>query len=411
MNFQKQNITNYNLYDTPVDNMFIGEYMATAPGDYVKVYLLALMYAELSVPSDHDSLARELGVPVEEVLLAWNHWEKLGLISKKYPDPDNKLRYTVEILNIREARFGRMPAASTGAKARVELADEELAQLYRDIEATTGRLFEGKEMQEIVSWMSDLGIAPDVILFAYKYCAQNRRTTRYRYVRAVLKNWTEQGLRSVADIEEHLEQTDARHFLHRRILKALGFSRNPTEEERRIMNTWFDELDYDIERVLEACRKTSGISNPNINYINSVLVAWKKEETGRGGDSSDSLYSQVMALYEKERAENDIRTKENLSTVFTRVPRVRNILSELREASYRMSKAMLMGINGEDAVRREQKTIDELQSEKELLLSENGFEPDITETVYTCKACRDTGTLESGERCPCFKEKAEQLLG
>ena len=48
MNFQKQNITNYNLYDTPVDNMFIGEYMATAPGDYVKVYLLALMYAELS---------------------------------------------------------------------------------------------------------------------------------------------------------------------------------------------------------------------------------------------------------------------------------------------------------------------------------------------------------------------------
>ena len=176
------------------------------------------------------------------------------------------------------------------------------------------------------------------------------------------------------------------------------------------MNTWFDELDYDIERVLEACRKTSGISNPNINYINSVLVAWKKEETGRGGDASDSLYSQVMALYEKERAENDIRTKENLSNVFTRVPRVRDILSELREASYRMSKAMLMGVNGEDAVRREQKTIDELQSEKELLLSENGFEPDITETVYTCKACRDTGTLESGERCPCFKEKAEQLL-
>ena len=410
MNFSKQNITNYNLYDTAVDNMFIAEYMATAPGDYVKAYLLALMYADLSVPCTNESLARELGLTVEEILLAWNHWEKLGLVRKKYPDPENKLRYTVEFLNIREARFGRTPVAARHKDGSATLSDQDLALLYRDIEAVTGRLFEGREMQEIVIWLTDYSIAPDVILFCYKYCMRNRKTSKYRYVGAVLKDWVQQGLRTVADVEQHLENTDARHFLHKRVLKALGFSRNATEEERRIMDTWFDEMEYDIERVLEACRKTSGISNPNINYINSVLVAWKKEETGRGGDASDSLYSQVMALYEKERAENDIRTKENLSNVFTRVPRVRDILSELREASYRMSKAMLMGVNGEDAVRREQKTIDELQSEKELLLSENGFEPDITETVYTCKACRDTGTLESGERCPCFKEKAEQLL-
>lgn len=411
MEFQKQNITNYNLYDTPVDNMFIGEYMATAPGDYVKAYLLALMYAGLSVPCSNDSLARELGLTVEEILMAWNHWEKLGLVRKKYPDPENRLRYTVEFLNIREARFGRT-TSSVGKKGGAPvLSDQELSQLYRDIEAVTGRLFEGREMQEIVSWVSDLGIAPEVILFCYKYCLRNRKTSKHRYVGTVLKDWNQQGLRTVAALEQHLEETDARHFLYKRVLKALGFSRNATEEERRIMDTWFDELDYDIEKVLEACRKTSGISNPNINYINTVLTAWKKEESGGvvKGDS-ESLYKRVMELYEKERAANEIRTRENLEQVFAKAPRVRDILRELRETSYRMSKAMLMGVNGQDAVRRENENIRRLAQEKESLLEAAGFAPDMTETVYTCKECRDSGLLENGERCPCFKEKAEGLL-
>jgi len=411
MNFQKQNITNYNLYDTAVDNMFIAEYMATAPGEYVKAYLLALMYAGLSVPCTNETLARDLDMTVEEVLLAWNHWEKLGLILKKYPDPENRLRYTVEFLNIREARFGKAPASSAHKAGAVRLTDQELAQLYRDIEAVTGRLFEGKEMQEIASWLTDYSVAPDVILLCYKYCMRNRKTSKYRYVGTVLKDWVQQGLRTVADVERHLEDTDARHFLHKRVLKSLGFSRNATEEERRIMDTWFDDMDYDIDRVLEACRKTSGISNPNINYINSVLVAWNKEENGASpAGESESLYKRVMALYEKERTNNEIRTRENLEQVFQKAPRVQDILREMREASYRMSKAMLMGVNGQDAVRREQETIDGLLSEKERLLAEHGLAPDITETVYTCKECKDSGFLESGERCSCFKEKAEGLL-
>lgn len=411
MEFQKQNITNYNLYDTAVDNMFIGEYMSTAPGDYVKAYLLALMYAGLSVPCTNDSLARELGLTVEEVLMAWNHWEKLGLIRKNCPDPENRLRYTVEFLNIREARFGRTPVASGKKKGVLVLSDQALAQLYRDIEAVTGRLFEGREMQEIVSWITDLGIAPEVILYCYKYCMRNRKTSKYRYVGTVLKDWNQQGLRTVAALEQHLEENDARYFLYKRVLKALGFSRNATEEERRIMDTWFDELDYDIEKVLEACRKTSGISNPNINYINTVLTAWKREETGGPvkGDA-DSLYKRVMALYEKERGDNEIRTRENLEQVFAKAPRIRDIIRELREASYRMSKAMLMGANGQDALRREEEIIRRLTGEKESLLKASGFSPDMTETVYTCRACRDTGLLENGERCPCFKEKAEGLL-
>ena len=54
MDFKKQNIQNYFLYDTKVDNLFISEYMPGAPANAVKVYLLASMNAEANIPSDNN---------------------------------------------------------------------------------------------------------------------------------------------------------------------------------------------------------------------------------------------------------------------------------------------------------------------------------------------------------------------
>ena len=48
MNFKKEIIKDFYLRDTNVENIFINEYMAQAPGNYVKVYLFALMYADFA---------------------------------------------------------------------------------------------------------------------------------------------------------------------------------------------------------------------------------------------------------------------------------------------------------------------------------------------------------------------------
>jgi hypothetical protein len=46
LNFTKAKTENYYLHDTPVANIFIAEFMPDALGDYVKVYLYALMQME-----------------------------------------------------------------------------------------------------------------------------------------------------------------------------------------------------------------------------------------------------------------------------------------------------------------------------------------------------------------------------
>ena len=59
MGFIKEKTRDYFLLDTSVENIFINEYMAGAPGDFVKVYLFALMYAGLGVGADQRGHRKE----------------------------------------------------------------------------------------------------------------------------------------------------------------------------------------------------------------------------------------------------------------------------------------------------------------------------------------------------------------
>ena len=58
MGFRKEKIKDYFLLDTDVENMFIIEYMANAPGDFVKVYLFGRMYADLGMDVSNEEIAR-----------------------------------------------------------------------------------------------------------------------------------------------------------------------------------------------------------------------------------------------------------------------------------------------------------------------------------------------------------------
>ena len=424
MKFKRQSIRDYYLHDTRVENMFINEYMGQAPGDYVKVYLLALMYADISVPLENDIIAKQLSVADEEVLMAWTYWEGQGLIKKHYKDPKDKFNYQVEFLDLRELVYGKKAPAKKAGPAVPEalkplLEDNVLAEMYREIEEITGRLLGGQEPAGILTWIEDLGVSPSLIVYAYSYCTANRGNNKYKYVGAVVKEWAEKGVKTVEEAESHLRENDSRHYLYKRVLKELGFMRNPTAQEKRVMDTWFDDLGFEVEKVLEACGKTSGISNPNINYINSILVAWSKGDTGASRATAGSKaapagagskINRVMRSYDEDRARNEGIVEKRRAEVYGRVPEIKEIDERVRELGFSISKIMLSGRSDAKAKIKESKDrIDRLNEEKAFLMTENNFKIDYMDPIYTCTLCRDTGVLDSGERCSCFAKKLAGL--
>lgn len=410
MNFSREKTENYLLFDTHIDNIFISEYMAAARGEWVKLYLLACMYAELRQPADNAKLAAQLGMSPESVDEAWAYWESQGLVSRVYPDGADHSRYDIVFRSLREEVFGRRSSAAPSKKELPQLDDRQLSQLYRSIEELTGRLLDAREPEAVAAWISEYGMDPQVILLGYRYSMENGKSSKYRYVGAILKDWRAKGLMNRAQVEEYLADNDRHYAFYKRVFKELGFRRTPTEPEKQIMNKWTDEYGFSLERVLEACKKTTGISNPNLNYINSVLLAWYREEhRSEAPVSRESLFARVSAQYEKDRVENEKKTAQNRERIFAQVPRIKEIASEIREESFKLSRLMLTG--NRPKIEELKKRMDGLYKERVALLTENGFAPNALDPVYTCAKCRDTGLLEDGSRCTCFAEKAERLGG
>ena len=193
-----------------------------------------------------------------DIRKAWTYWADMGVVRKFKVDGSDQ----VEFVNLKERLYGKnkaadkKPQAESPAPAKMILSDKSMQNMYKSIERILGRVMNGTEMMEILSWINDYNAAPEIIVYAYSHC-KGKNIDRINYVGAVVKRWVDEGLNDVLAVEEFLARIDQRALLYKRVYKALGFIRNATEEEMKIMDRWFDEMGYDIDKVLEACKKTS----------------------------------------------------------------------------------------------------------------------------------------------------------
>ncbi len=464
MNFKRRKLKNAYLGDTQVENIFLAEYMPDAEGLFVKVYLLALMYADEDGISNKD-LAAYLNVNEEEVLRAWSYWESCGIIKKRYNRVDDKLDYAVEFLNLKEQIFGlkgiseaaiagaqqlgdavignsspvensqslRSGSAASGSvmsgnqslggsgdtSFSISMNDTVLKDTFSEIEDVTKRALEGREAESIVSWICSEGVAPEYVIYVYRYCVERCGKNSFNYVARVLDEWQRKGIKTCAQAEQYLDETDLRRSQYRRIMQALGFNRNATEKEKSLIDSWFDEMGFGIDKILEACGRTSGISNPNMNYINKVLINWYNESKGISGKAAgasgaqgiktgSSIAAEMKKLYTQLTEKNERELRERKTQVYKAIPRIKEIEDLLQKNNYSLTRAALKGDKAEKKKLEEEH--DSLIEEKLYTLTENDFSPDYLEMHYACSKCKDSGILDSGERCSCYSEYMKRFV-
>ena len=372
MGFRKEQINDYFLLDTGVENIFINEHMASAPGDFVKVYLLALMYANLSLDITNEEIARHLSLELEDVLKAWTYWEKLGAVKKIKKNPEDKFEYDIEFIVLKEQLYGKSSRKVyiSEQNAQAQMADKEIKDMFAAIENITGRVISGTELMEVLSWINDFGAAPEVIVYGYSYCVQKKKKD-IKYIAAVIKAWASEGLRDVISVEKYLSENEKKQYLYKRVFQALGFMRNATEEERRIMDTWFETMEFTLDKVLEACSKTSGIANPNINYVNKVLINWYEERKGGGngpdGERKSLTAGEISRYYEALRSKNEAEAEERRRAVYDAVPKIKEIEDELTDMSSQMSKIIISdSVDRKSLMEQLKRRMDALNTEKAL---------------------------------------------
>lgn len=409
------------LLDTEVENIFISEYMITAPGDYVKVYLYALMCAESGQSVTEERLAKLLMTDTVQIQRALLYWQEKGVIKrhKEAGSEEDKIEFASLKEKMLDGFAANTEAADTGTESAGSgnfgiggsgLGNEKLADMIKSIEKIIERPLGGREPVEIFSWIDDFGAAPEVIVTAYSYCKKEYKKDAAAYVGKVVKEWTLAGLSDVAKVDEYLGEIEKNRFLHKRVFKALGFMRNPTEAEKKIMDTWFSDMEYSIDKVLEACSKTSGISNPNLNYINKILTDWYKEKHGTvPGEEGHVTVGYVLKYYDYIRNEAEAAARARKQEIYEKLPEIKELDEKIKSAGVETGRLMISGRpDRREAALKMKKSVDKMLADKAAILAENSYPIDYMEVKYLCSLCGDTGTTENGERCSCFGQRMEE---
>ncbi|MDD4377122.1 MAG: DnaD domain protein [Eubacteriales bacterium] len=414
MNFTREKIKDFYLLDTKVENIFINEYMAAAPGDFVKVYLFALLYAEYEMPMTNEMMAKQLNLSEDKILKAWTYWEEMGAIKRNYVDKPGKFDFNIEFINLKELFYGK--AAYRDESEAIEVEEEDIfnnpkiKDMFGEIEKDLSRGLSSTEIETITRWMVDYKATPEVICFGVKYCVQ-RNKTNIKYIETVISRWCEDGCNSVEAVKEHLDEVDQKYYRQKRVLKALGFTRNATEAEKTIIDCWFDQLNFNMDRVLEACEKTAGISNPNINYVNKVLENWSNDAKKKGNDvnKKNTVNQSVLNQYFeflREKAERE--AAERKAEVYAKLPFIEEIDEEIKRLSSKLSKTLILGTGNNEEGKNIKKEMDRLAADRAVALTENNYEMDYTDIRYACEKCNDTGITDIGEKCNCIKQRIEE---
>lgn len=250
---------------TPVENMFLMEYLPSAPDDCLRVYLYARLlcaYPEQdAAEAGVADVARALRLTDEAVEEAFRYWEREGLVRR---------------LSDRPPTYALLPMRGVAQPSEM---DRQYYQ-FRDFNAALQRLFGDVilhgEVEIPQEWVTVFGYTAEAALKIVEYGLGDLRLSRktprktLRKLDNIAREWRERGARSLADVERFIAEKNGDMGMAEAVLKRFGLRRRPTEDELALAHKWRG-WGFDTEAVLAACGETTKASNPSFAYVDRVL--------------------------------------------------------------------------------------------------------------------------------------------
>ena len=268
------------MYDvTPIENMFLLEYLPTAPGDFLRVYLYARMLSLHPELGDGIAdVARALNMDEDAVFNAMTYWERQGLVRRMTDRPP-----TYALLPFR----GNTPAANP--------MDGDYYQ-YRDFNASLQALFgpdtllHPKQYEMANDWLNLLGFTQDAVLRMVEARLKRSRSKKpdpvklFNRLNEIAAEWSERGVRTAEDVERALEYDSRVEKTASAVIKQFSMRRPATVDELQLVSKWLNEWGMSPEQILAACAETTKSRNPSLKYLDSILESRRKGEDANFGE-------------------------------------------------------------------------------------------------------------------------------
>lgn len=261
---------------TPVPNLFIDNYMPSADGNFVKVYLTGLMEVHNYNSISGESLSKKLGLIESDIIKAFEYWESKGLLKTEKTDDE----LSIEFLDLKELFDNKASTMSNEYSPEFicsRMTNSKLKDMFESIERLLGRILSQKEISMYLSWIDDYTFSPEVIILLVEYC-KSKNKMNLRYIEKVAMGWYDSNVVTLADVQKYISQHEEKFNNYRLVLDFLGLKENDLmKPQEEFLDKWLNKWEFGLEMVLEACKICSlRINEPNFSYIDGILSNWYK---------------------------------------------------------------------------------------------------------------------------------------
>lgn len=117
------------------------------------------------------------------------------------------------------------------------------------------------------------------------------------------------------------------------------------------------------------------------------------------------MMREILSEYERKKEWQERDKQRRIDEVYKKIPKIEKIDEEIVKTGIDMSRHIINNPNGYlDVVKKTKEKLESLKMEKAYLLTESNIQPDYMEMRYFCDSCKDSGYLDNGEKCHCFKQ-------
>ena len=266
---------------TPIENIFLIEYMGEAPAPALKLYLYARMVAlHPELGSSIADACRALRMDEDAIVEAFAHWEHRGLVRRVSDNPP---------------AFELLPLSGQGA-ASVDGQMYALRDFHIRLQGLFGEnMIDDHGLRKVGDWLSVLGYDQDAALRLVEYGISTSRSRApkpasvFKRMDRLAEAWSRRGVRTLEDVERAIADETGIADVAKAALAKLGLSRQPTVPELESVRRWMGEWGYDREAILQACDETTNARNPSFAYLEAIL-----QKRLEGGDDAHRQLVEVL---------------------------------------------------------------------------------------------------------------------
>lgn len=223
---------------TQVDNVFLSDYLASAGGDEIKVYLTGLMLAGSGFDGDFIAKISAYAKLTEaRVAECFAYWEKQGLVEVKQDG--------VFYLSVKSP----LPPVIKFNAQKFKTFTEETTRIFPD------KILTPNEYNRYFEFITTSGMDINAMLLIMQYCKDlGGGKTSTDYVLAVAAAWVKDGLLKEKQIASHIEELETYSEDLKLLFEALGVKRAPTFDDRQKFSSWQNNYSFTTDAILTAAR-------------------------------------------------------------------------------------------------------------------------------------------------------------